>query len=247
MTEDKSDPPVERGDHFVTTRWSLVVSAGRKSSPHSERALAELCQIYWYPLYAFVRRKGHGKEDAEDLTQSFFETVLEKNSLEGLSEERGRFRAFLLAAMKHFLANDWDRKNRQKRGGGAVHLSLDWQDADDRYHLEPEDPTSPEKLFDREWALAVLQRVVDRLGEECAANGKAEFFDAVKDLLIGGDSVGYGTIAGPLSMDTGAVRVAVHRLRRRNRELLREEIAQTLDDPGRVDDELKALQVALSG
>jgi DNA-directed RNA polymerase specialized sigma24 family protein len=239
--------PAPRGDLFVTTRWSVVLSAGRKSSPHSERALAELCQTYWYPLYAFVRRKGHGKEDAEDLTQAFFETVLENNPLEGLTSERGRFRAFLLAAMKNFLANDWDRKNRQKRGGGALHLSLDWQDADARYHLEPEDPASPETLFDREWALALLRRVVDRLGEECAANGKAEFFDAVKELLVGGDAEGYGTIAGQLGMDAGAARVAVHRLRRRNRELLREEIAQTLDDPTRVDDELKALQAALSG
>jgi RNA polymerase sigma factor (sigma-70 family) len=239
--------PTPRGDHFVTTRWSVVLSAGRKSSPHSERALAELCQTYWYPLYAFVRRKGHGKEDAEDLTQAFFETVLEKNPLQGLTHERGRFRAFLLAAMKHFLANDWDRKNRKKCGGGALHLSLDWQDADERYHLEPVDPMTPEQVFDREWALAMLRRVVDRLGEECAANGKAEFFDAVKELLVGGDGDGYGTIAGQLGMAAGAVRVAVHRLRRRNREVLREEIAQTLDDPTRVDDELKALQAALRG
>jgi RNA polymerase sigma factor (sigma-70 family) len=239
--------PTPRGDHFVTTRWSVVLSAGRKSSPHSERALAELCQGYWYPLYAFVRRKGHAKEDAEDLTQAFFETVLEKNPLQGLTSEQGRFRAFLLAAMKNFLANDWDRKNRQKRGGGALHLSLDWQDADARYHLEPVDPMTPEQVFDREWALAMLRRVVDRLGEECAANGKTEFLDAVKELLVGGDGDGYGTIAGQLGMDAGAVRVAVHRLRRRNRELLREEIAQTLDDPTRVDDELKALQAALSG
>ncbi len=246
MNGDASTP-APRGDFFVTTRWSVVLSAGRKSSPHSERALAELCQAYWYPLYAFIRRRGHGKEDAEDLTQAFFAALLEKNPLEGLSEERGRFRAFLLAALKNFLANDHDRRLRQKRGGGAVHLSLDWQDADDRYHVEPADPANPELAFDREWALALLRRVVERLGAECAAGGKAEFFDAVKDLLVGGDDSGYGPVAERLGMDAGAVRVAVHRLRRRNRELLREEIAQTLDDPARVNDELAALQAALAG
>src|SRR5436190_22803005 len=141
------------GDYFVTTRWTVVLQAGRKSSPYSERALSELCQAYWYPLYAYVRRRGHSKEDAEDLTQAFFARFLEKNYLEGLSAERGKFRAFLLASLKHFLANEWDKAQCQKRGGGATHLSLDWQDADKRFHLDPPDPASPDKAFDREWAL----------------------------------------------------------------------------------------------
>jgi RNA polymerase sigma-70 factor (ECF subfamily) len=153
-------------DVFVTTRWTMVLSAGRKSSPHSERALAELCQTYWYPLYAFVRRQGKTKEDAEDLVQTFFARFLEKNYLEGLAADRGKFRAFLLAALKHFLANEWDRAQAQKRGGGAEHLSLNWQDADERFHLDPPDPTNPERLFDREWALAMLDRVITRLAAE---------------------------------------------------------------------------------
>ncbi len=156
------------GDYFVTTRWTVVLHAGRKSSPQSDRALGELCQTYWYPLYAYVRRKGKMKEDAEDLVQAFFEKFLEKNYLEGLRAERGKFRAFLLASLKHFLANDWDKAQRQKRGGGVTHLSLDWQSADARFHIDPPDPSSPDKTFDREWALALLERVIIRLREECA-------------------------------------------------------------------------------
>src|SRR4026209_2203807 len=132
-----SRPP--RGEVFVTTRWTVVLSAGRKSSPQSDQALADLCQTYWFPLYAYVRRKGHSKEDAEDLVQAFFARFLEKNYLEGLSAERGKFRAFLLASLKHFLANEWDKSQRQKRGGGALHLSLDWQSAEQRFQHEPVD------------------------------------------------------------------------------------------------------------
>src|SRR5262245_46755173 len=149
--------PAPAADVFVTTRWTVVLSAGHKSSPQSDQALGELCQTYWYPLYAYRRRQGHTKEDAEDLTQAFFARFLQKNYLEGLSAERGRFRAFLLASLKHFLANEWDKANRQKRGGGAQHLSLDWQSADERYQLDPPDAASPDRLFDREWALALLE------------------------------------------------------------------------------------------
>ncbi|HUR45706.1 MAG TPA: sigma factor, partial [Candidatus Saccharimonadales bacterium] len=154
-----SPAPVPAGEHFVTTRWTVVLSAGRASSPQSERALGQLCQSYWFPLYAFVRRQGHSKEDAEDLVQAFFARFLEKNHLEGLRAERGKFRAFLLASMKHFLANEWDKSQRQKRGGGLEHLSLDWQSADKRYQLEPQDHKSPDRVFDRQWALSVLERV----------------------------------------------------------------------------------------
>jgi RNA polymerase sigma factor (sigma-70 family) len=236
-----------RGDVFVTTRWTVVLSAGRKSSPQSDRALGELCQTYWYPLYAYVRRQGHSKEDAEDLVQAFFARFLEKNYLEGLTAERGKFRAFLLASLKHFLANEWDKSQRQKRGGGAQHLSLDWQSADERFHLDPPDPTSPDRSFDREWALALLERVITRLRDECAADGKAKLFEQAKGyLMVGKSAIAYAQAAQALGLDEGAVRVAVHRLRKRYRLLLRDEIAQTLSDPAQVEEELRSLQAALS-
>jgi RNA polymerase sigma factor (sigma-70 family) len=247
-SKDTGAPAVPAGDYFVTTRWTVVLHAGRKSSPQSDRALGELCQTYWYPLYAYVRRKGKTKEDAEDLVQAFFEKFLEKNYLEGLSAERGKFRAFLLASLKHFLANEWDKSQRQKRGGGAQHLSLDWQSADARFHLDPPDPASPDKTFDREWALALLERVIARLREECVAEGKAALFEQAKGyLMVGEQAIPYADAAQKLGMDEGAVRVAVHRLRKRYRELLRDEIAQTLDDPAQVAEELRSLQAALAG
>jgi RNA polymerase sigma-70 factor (ECF subfamily) len=246
MTEPGSTSAAPR-DVFVTTRWTVVLTAGRKSSPDSDRALAELCQTYWYPLYAFVRRRGHSKEEAEDQVQAFFERFLARNYLGGLASERGRFRAFLLASLKHFLANEWDKANRLKRGGHIEHLSLDWQDADDRYHLEPPDLASPDRLFDREWALALLARVVDRLAGECARDGKAELFARAKTFLtLGSAAIPYATAARELGVDEGALRVAVHRLRKRYRELLRDEIAQTLTDPAAVEEELKSLRAALS-
>jgi DNA-directed RNA polymerase specialized sigma24 family protein len=242
-----SSPPAPGGDCFVTTRWTVVLSAGHKSSPQSDRALGELCQAYWYPLYAYVRRQGHTREDAEDLVQAFFARFLEKNYLEGLSSERGRFRAFLLASLKHFLANEWDKANRQKRGGGAQHLSLDWQGADQRYHLDPHDPASPpDRAFDREWALALLEAVIARLRQECAAEGKAKLFESAKGfLMVGEAALPYGQAGAEAGLDEGAMRVAVHRLRKRYRELLRAEIAQTLADPAQVAEELRSLQEAL--
>jgi RNA polymerase sigma-70 factor (ECF subfamily) len=224
-----------------------VLSAGRKSSPQSDVALAELCQTYWYPLYSYVRRQGRTKEDAEDLVQTFFERFLEKDYLEGLNAERGKFRAFLLASMKHFLANAWDHAQRQKRGGGTTHLSLDWQGADERFHLDPPDPSNPEKHFDREWALALLERVIGRLRDECASEGKADLFEQAKGFLMVGESaIPYAQAARALGTDEGAVRVAVHRLRKRYRQLLRNEIAQTLSDPAQVEEELQSLQAALA-
>jgi RNA polymerase sigma-70 factor (ECF subfamily) len=206
-----------------------------------------LCQTYWYPLYAYVRRQGHNKEDAEDLVQAFFARFLEKNYLERLSAERGKFRAFLLAALKHFLANEWDKAQRQKRGGGVTHLSLDWQSANERFQLDPPDPSSPDKTYDREWALALLERVIARLRDECVAEGKAALFDQARGyLMVGERTIPYAEAAQALDLDEGAVRVAVHRLRKRYRELLRNEIAQTLDDPAQTAEELKSLQAALA-
>jgi RNA polymerase sigma-70 factor (ECF subfamily) len=237
-------------DVFATTRWTFVLSAGRKSSPDSDRALGELCQAYWYPLYAYVRCRGHSKEDAEDLVQAFFARFLERNYLEGLSAERGKFRAFLLASLKHFLANEWDKAQRQKRGGGVAHLSLDWQSADERFHLDPPDSsTAPDKAFDREWALALLERVIARLRDECLSEGKASLFEQAKGyLMVGEEAIPYAEAARALGLDEGegAVRVAVHRLRKRYRVLLRDEIVQTLADPAQVAEELRSLQAALA-
>jgi RNA polymerase sigma factor (sigma-70 family) len=240
--EEPTSEVSERSDIFATTRWTVVLAAGRKSTPQADVALEELCRTYWYPLYAYVRRQGHSKADAEDLVQGFFARFLEKNYLEGLRSERGKFRAFLLAALKHFLANQWDKSQRQKRGGQATHLSLDWQSADARYQLEPPDHATPDKIFDREWALALLERVITRLGDECAAEGKARLFEQLKACLtMGKGAIPYLEAAQALGLAEGAVRVAVHRLRKRYRELLREEIAQTVSEPAQLEEELRAL------
>jgi RNA polymerase sigma-70 factor (ECF subfamily) len=230
------------GDVFATTRWTVVLAAGRQSTPQADQALDELCRTYWYPLYAYVRRQGHSREDAEDLTQAFFVRFLARNYLEGLSSERGRFRAFLLASLKHFLANERDRAARQKRGGGAPPLSLDWQSADTRYHLEPADALSPDKIYDREWALTLLERVIVRLRDECAAEGKAALFEGLKAFLTADTgTLSHAQAAVALGMSEGAVRVAAHRLRRRYRALLRDEVAQTLAEPGQLEEELQSL------
>jgi RNA polymerase sigma-70 factor (ECF subfamily) len=211
-------------------------------------ALEELCRTYWYPLYAYVRRHGHSREDAEDLTQSFFARLLEKNYLEGVSSEKGKFRAFLLVALKRFLANEWDRANCQKRGGGVAPLSLDWQDAETRYQIAPADNLSPDKLYDRAWAVIVLERVISRLRNESGAEGRGGLYQQLKPyLMMGGSDIPYAQAAAELKMTEGAVRVAVHRLRRRYRELLREEIGQTLANPAQADEELQALFSALRG
>ncbi len=229
-------------DIFATTHWTVVLAAGKRHTPQSDHALEELCRSYWFPLYAYVRRRGHAKADAEDLTQAFFARFLAKNYLEGLSAERGRFRAFLLASLKHFLANEWDKSQRQKRGGGAEHLSLDWQTADTKFQVAATSEPSPDKAFDREWAVALLAKVIERLQAECAADGKAKLFEQLKVFLAAGKGESaHAEVANALGMEEGAVRVAVHRLRKRYRHLLRDEITNTLSDPAMVDEEMRAL------
>jgi RNA polymerase sigma-70 factor (ECF subfamily) len=236
------------GDIFATTHWTVVLAAGKRSTPQSDRALEELCRAYWFPLYAYVRRHGHTKEDAEDLTQAFFARFLEKNYLEGLSAERGRFRAFLLASLKHFLANEWDKSRRQKRGGGLTPLSLDWQTADTQFQIADPTEPSPDKAFDREWAVALLAKVIERLRAEYEADGRRKQFAELKIFLTAGKSaLSHAAAAKALGLDEGAVRVAVHRLRKRYRQLLRDEIAQTLADAANVDEEMRALFGAFSG
>jgi RNA polymerase sigma factor (sigma-70 family) len=230
------------GDVFATTHWTVVLAAGKHATAQDNQALEELCRNYWFPLYAYVRRRGYTKEDAEDLTQAFFARFLARNYLAGLSAERGRFRAFLLASLKHFLINDWKKSQRQKRGGGEVLLSLDWQTADTKFQVAATNEPSPDKAFDREWALALLARVIERLQQECEAAGRAKQFEQLKIFLTAGkDESAQRGAARSLGMEEGAVRVAIHRLRKRYRQLLRDEIAQTLCDPAQVDEEMRAL------
>jgi RNA polymerase sigma factor (sigma-70 family) len=231
-----------KGDVFATTHWTVVMTAGRGSSPAAEVALEELCRTYWFPLYVYVRRQTPTREDAEDLTQAFFARFLEKNYLEKLTSQKGKFRAFLLAALKHFLANEWDRANRQKRGGGVMPLSLDWQDADARYRVEPADNSSPDKLYDRAWAVTLLERVLARLRDEHATADRVALFGQLKGfLMVGTSAIPYGEAAARLSVSEGTVRVAVHRLRRRYRDLLRQEIGQTLSDAAQIEEEMRTL------
>ncbi len=235
-------------DLFATTHWTMVLAAGGRPTPQAEQALADLCRTYWYPLYAYARRRGYSKPDAEDLTQGFFARFLERNYLDGLSSDKGRFRAFLLAAMKHFLANEWDRAGRLKRGGGEAPLSLDWQNADTRYQIHPADELSPDRLYDRAWAVTLLEQVILRLQDESAAVGQAALFAELKPfLMVGKKAIPYAQAAAALGLTEGTLRVMVHRLRRRYREMLRTEIAQTLSDPAQVDEEMRALLGAFAG
>lgn len=245
--EDPSRISSPGGDIFATTRWTVVLAAGRRDAPQADVALEELCRTYWYPLYAYIRRQGHSREDAEDLTQAFFARLLDKNYLEGVSSDKGKFRAFLLVVAKRFLANEWDRAHSQKRGGGAPLLSLDWQDADSRYQIDPADTLSPDKLYDRAWAVTVLERVITRLRDESSGDDKGRVYEQLKPfLMVGKSEIPYAQAAATLQLSEGAVRVAVHRLRRRYRELLRDEISQTLSDPAQAEEEMQALFTALA-
>jgi len=183
-SENPTRPSTAPSDVFATTHWTVVLAAGRKSAPQADAALEELCRIYWYPLYAYVRRQTPTKEDAEDLTQAFFARFLEKNYLEKLNSEKGKFRAFLLASLKHFLANEWDKANSLKRGGGLAPLSLDWQNADTKYQIDPPDNLSPDKIYDRAWAVTLLERVIQHLREENEADGNLTIFEQLKPFLM---------------------------------------------------------------
>lgn len=246
-SEQANESSYPSGDVFATTHWTVVLAAGRRSTVQSDQALEQLCRTYWFPLYAYVRRRGHTKEDAEDLIQEFFARFLARNYLANVSSERGRFRAFLLASLKHFLANEWDKTQRQKRGGKVVHLSLDWQTADTQFQVAAVNEPSPDKAFDREWAVALLAKVIEQLQAECVADGKAKLFEQLKIFLTAGKGeLSHAEAAHKLGMDETAVRVTVHRLRKRYRQLLRDELAQTLTDAADVDGEMRALFGAFS-
>ena len=233
---------------FATTHWSVVLAATGRSSTEAGNALSHLCSVYWYPVYSFVRRRGHNPQDAQDLAQEFFARLLERNWLARADRNRGRFRTFLLASLSHFLANEWDRAHAQKRGGAVQIIPLQLGSAETRYGQEPPDPTTPEQIYERRWALALLETVLQRLSQECRAEGKAALFDALKPCLIGErDSQPYAALAAQLRMTEGSLKTAVHRLRRRYREILREEIAGTVETPAEIDAEMRYLLKALSG
>jgi RNA polymerase sigma factor (sigma-70 family) len=232
---------------FTTTRWSLVQAArpDEASRTRARGALEELCRAYWYPLYAFVRRRGYSVVDAQDLTQSFFARMIETGGLAAANRTRGRFRAYLLGAMKHFLANEWHRAQARKRGGQVQFIAWDALGPEARYHgaSEPFDP--PERLFDREWALQMVAGALQVLREEMASTGKSDQFEALKGHLTGQEELPRGQIAAQLGMTEGAVKVAVHRLRQRYRALLRAVIAETVSSEADLDDEMRYLVAVL--
>jgi len=232
----------KRSTLFLTTRWTLVGKAVGARDTEAREALGDLFLIYWKPLYRYIRRTGRSVEDAEDLLQGFFEHLVAGEGLRLADPDRGRFRAFLLAALKNFMASEWRREHRQKRGGFARHLSLDWKDAETGLQLEAEDLRSPDRLYDREWAMALLDKVLDDLERE-----EPEFSRWKPYLSLSRERLPYAEIARSFDMSEGAVRVAVHRLRKRYRERLREEIAGTLTEASMVEDEMRALFAALTG
>lgn len=227
---------------FATTRWSIVLAAGAGESPAAARALEDLCGRYWFPLYGRVRRSGHGPADAEDLTQAFFARLLERGWVAAADPGRGRFRSFLLSSLDHFLSNERDRARALKRGGGAKVVSFDAVSAEERLALEPAAGRSPAEEFDRRWAMELLSRVFGRLEAEYAGRGKSRLFAVLKG-AVGGDAPDRSgaELAAELGVGEGAVRVAIHRLRQRYREILREEVGHTLDAPDTVSDELRHL------
>src|SRR5438874_1056511 len=247
MSESWQEPVGAHPRVFATTHWSVVLAAGQEESPPALSALETLCRAYWYPIYVYVRRKGYGPDDAQDLTQEFFAQLIGKQHLRLADREKGKFRTFLLAMLDYFLAREWSRAHRQKRGGQFTFISLDQQSPEQRYTLEPADNETPEKHFLRQWALTILRQAMTALELECAANGKVALFQQVRSLLSGErDADPYVEIGQRLGMNEGGVRVAVHRLRQRYGELLRAEIAQTVSEAKQVDEEMRYLLQVLS-
>jgi RNA polymerase sigma factor (sigma-70 family) len=238
--------PSAQAPGFCTTHWSAVLTA-RAGGSAAAQALAELCETYWYAIYAYVRRRGHPPEDAADLTQAFFARFLEKNFLGDLTPGAGRFRSFLLVCCQHFLANEWDKAQTLKRGSGRTILSLDDDSAEHRYKFEPVDPLTPETLFERRWACTVLEKVLAGLRDEFARNDRAEVFDELKPFLSPGQGdSSYAEISRRTGLTESAVKVAVHRMRRRYGELLRAEIAKTVADGNEIEDEVRHFIAVLS-
>jgi DNA-directed RNA polymerase specialized sigma24 family protein len=242
-----SPEPAVPDDIFVTTRWTVVQAAGDRSTPQSERALEEICQIYWFPLYAYVRRRGHSMQDAEDLTQEFFRQLLQHRWIEDADRDKGKLRAFLITALKNFMAKEWRRASAQKRGGGRQNLSIDAGLAEGRYAAVGNPRIDAETLFDRQWALTLLELTVNQLECEYADAGKATEFAVLKEgLVVAHQAIDYPAVAACLKLGEGAARVAVHRMRKRFRQLYREEVKQTLPPESGIDEELRYLAESLA-
>jgi len=246
--ESDLSAPFPGGERSATTHWSVVVQAGRTLSPQSQAALETLCRAYWYPLYAFVRRQGHGSEEAQDLTQAFFAHFLESGSFSRADPSKGRFRSFLLGALRHFLVNEWQHEHRLKRGGHCAVFSLEGMEPEPRLAAEPADEFTPEMAYERRWAETVLAQVLERLRNEMAVGGQGARFEALKVYLLAGqEPASYAEVAGQLGLSEAAVKSAIYRLRQRYGELVRAEIAHTVANPAEVDDEMRYLLRVLSG
>ncbi len=249
MRAGHSDSELQaHGGVFATTHWSVVLAAGERESPQASAALEQLCRDYWYPIYVYIRRQGHPPEAAEDLTQEFFARLLAKDYLSAVRRKQGRFRWFVLCAVKRFLINEGERARAAKRGGALRHVEFDGHAAEGRYGLEAADSSTPDKLFDRAWAVALIERVCRLLQEEYALEGKADLFEQLR-IFLSGDKTGttYADAGARLRMTEGAIKVAVHRLRRRYRELLREQVAQTTCTAEELEDELRDLRAVFAG
>ncbi|MBS0262522.1 MAG: sigma-70 family RNA polymerase sigma factor [Planctomycetes bacterium] len=247
MTAESSNP-VSGSDPlgFAPTHWTIVLAAARGTAESQGRAaLTELCQTYWFPLYAYARRRGENEHTAEDLTQAFFTSLLSHDALARVDRDKGKFRAFLLTAFKNFLADERDRQQAQKRGGQLIVISLDGRDSESRYQLEPVQDLSPERVFDRQWALTVLDRVLNRLQAEWAAAGKGELFALLQRTLTGDQPETYEAIARQFGLTAGAVKSSAHRLRQRYRELFHTEISQTVSSPEAIAEEIRYLMSCL--
>jgi DNA-directed RNA polymerase specialized sigma24 family protein len=248
LENDSAGQPLPAAPDFATTHWSVVLAAGHSSVPGSQQALENLCRAYWYPLYAYVRRRGHSPEEAQDLTQDFFARFLEKKYFKLADPGRGRFRTFLLTALTHFLTNEWKKGHCRKRGSGQAVMSLDAESAEQRYAAEPLEETSPETIYERRWAATLLEGVLKSLQQEWAAADKGWQFDELKATLWGGSNgPSYADIAARRSTTETAIKLAAHRLRQRYRELLRAEIAHLVACPAEIDDELRHLIEVISG
>jgi len=231
---------------FPNTRWSVVLAAQRRPSAESAAALEAICRAYWQPLYAYVRRSGKSPHDAQDLTQEFFHRLLAKHWLDSADREKGRLRTFLIVALKRFLLNEWDKASARRRGGGQAHLPFDTAFAESRLAADSS-ALAPDEAFDQQWALTLIDLTVNRLRAEFAAAGKASEYAAMKDCLLAGrGAIDYAAVARQLDVNEGAARVAVHRLRKRFREIYREEISQTLAEGAELDTEMSHLAAALA-
>lgn len=243
-----AEPSAKGTGQFTTTHWSVVLAAGLSESPQAAQALETLCGVYWYPLYAYVRRRGHGHEDAQDLTQAFLLQLLERKSFARVDRDKGRFRSFLLAGLNYFLADAHDHASAQKRGGGQPARSFDEQTDEQRYRLECVDGLSPDKLFERQWALTLLDQVLARLEREFREAGKADLFQRLRVFLVAGQGEStYTQVATDLDLNREAVKKAVQRLRSRYYALFREAIAETVADPAEVEDEMRHLCAVMTG